>query len=456
MRRLEVKAFRGDQYRAACKVAAVLRDAGHLTFFVGGCVRDALLNRPVHDIDIASSAEPDEVERLFAGRTVNVGKSFGIMIVNQDGVLIDVARFRSDGGYTDGRHPDAVSFSTPERDALRRDFTINALFQEPESGEIVDFVGGREDLRNRLIRAIGDPVERFREDHLRMLRAVRFAAVLGFDLEPETRRAVAGHADWIQSVSEERIFKEITRMLCEAPKPSTGLELLHETGLLRQLLPEVEALRGVAQPPQFHPEGDVWTHTCLMLDSAPAPRSPELAWSLLLHDIGKPATFSVETMSDTGERRIRFRNHAVVGAEIAKEILLRMKCSNDFLHHVATVVSCHMSLHTLPKMRRSTVRRYLGMSEFPTLLEVLHLDLLHSTGDISIWQQMKEVFESFRNEPALPPPLVTGNDLLALGYKSGPAMGGLLRNLYDAQLEGRIHTKEEGIALLKSLSPGFP
>lgn len=443
--------MRDSQYQAALKVAAVLRDAGHQAFFVGGCVRDALLNRPVHDIDIASSASPDEVERLFAGHTVNVGKSFGIIIVSQDGFFIDVARFRSDGGYTDGRHPDEVSFSTPEQDALRRDFTINALFLNPLSGEIVDYVGGREDLQHRLIRAIGDPEERFREDHLRMLRAVRFASVLEFELERETGRAVAGHADWIQSVSAERIFKEFTRMLCEAPKPSSGLELLHETGLLRRILPEVEAMRGVAQPPQFHPEGDVWTHTCLMLDSAPAPRPPELAWSLLLHDIGKPATFSIETMPETGERRIRFKGHADVGREMAKEILLRLKCSNDFLHHVATVVACHMSLHTLCEMRRSTVRRYLGMPEFPTLLEVLHLDLLHSTGDVSIWERMKEVFESFQNEPVLPPRLVTGDDLLALGYKTGPALGECLRKLYDAQLEGKIHTKEEGLDRLKTL-----
>ncbi|MBP5510162.1 MAG: CCA tRNA nucleotidyltransferase [Kiritimatiellae bacterium] len=449
MSRASFKNSRDPQYRAACKVAAVLRDAGYSAFFVGGCVRDALLNRPVHDIDIASSADPDEVERLFAGRTVNVGKSFGIIIVNQDGFFIDVARFRADGGYTDGRHPEGVSFSTPERDAMRRDFTINALFLEPESGEIVDYTGGREDLQNRLVRAIGDPVERFREDHLRMLRAVRFAAVLEFGLEPETRRAVAGHADWIQSVSAERIFKEFTRMLCEAPKPSSGLELLHETGLLRQFLPEVEALRGVLQPPRFHPEGDVWTHTCLMLDGTPAPRSPELAWSLLLHDVGKPATFSVETMPRTGERRIRFKNHAAVGTEITKKILLRMRSSNEFIHHVATVVSCHMSLHTLPQMRSSTVRRYLGMPEFPTLLEVLHLDLLHSTGDVAVWKQLKALFESFQTEPILPPRLVTGNDLLALGYESGPSLGELLRVAYDAQLEGRIRTKEEGLAFLE-------
>jgi len=431
---------------AARDVASVLSKAGHEALFAGGCVRDAWLGRPVKDIDIATSATPDQVEALFPGRTVAVGKAFGVVLVQRNGFAFDVATFRTDGGYSDGRHPDAVCFATPEGDAQRRDFTVNGLFCTPQEGRVVDYVGGVADLEAGVIRAIGEPEARFREDHLRMLRAVRFASVLGFRIDDATLAAVSKHAEWLDTVSVERVSVEFSRLLCESPQPSAGLNLLLETGLLARFLPEVAALHGTAQPPRFHPEGDVWTHTGLMLDELPAPRDAALAWSVLLHDVGKPVTYLEEPDPDAGGMRIRFPCHAPVGAEMAERILQRLRQPTALTETVKAVVLGHMHFVEAERMRRAKLRRFLGSDYFETLLELMRLDVLHSNGDFTSWRFLQSSFESFRSEPVLPPPLVRGRDLLAWGVTPGPAMGRMLEALYDAQLEGTVSTVAEARA----------
>jgi len=437
--------------RAARAVAARLAEAGHAVLFAGGCVRDALLGRPFKDIDVATSATPDQVEALFVGHTVAVGKAFGVVLVLRDGFSFDVATFRTDGAYVDGRHPSGVCFATPEGDAARRDFTVNGLFCDPFSGVVRDEVGGVQDLAARVIRAIGDPAARFREDHLRMLRAVRFVSVLDFTLDPATQAAVAAHAAWLARVSAERIASEMTRLLCESPRPSVGLNLLRETGLLREFLPEVQALHGTQQPPRYHPEGDVWTHTCLMLDEVPAPRDPVLAWSLLLHDIGKPVTFCREVDAAGGEPLIRFPCHAPVGAAMAEAILTRLRQPAARVEQVKAVVAGHMQGVEAEKMRPATLRRFIGNPVFPVLLEVMRADIQHSNKLFGPWLFLKAAFEAYRAEPVLPPPLVRGRDLVAWGIAPGPRMGELLRALYDAQLEGRLTTRDQARVFMATL-----
>jgi poly(A) polymerase len=433
----------GEMVAAAREVARVLIRAGHQALFAGGCVRDALLRRPLKDIDLATSATPDQVESLFAGQTVAVGKAFGVVLVLRGGFTFDVATFRTDGAYVDGRHPGSVTFATSEGDAQRRDFTVNGLFCDPQSGEVTDNVGGLEDLQARVIRAIGEPEARFREDHLRMLRAVRFASMLDFRIEEATREAIAAHAEWLRTVSAERIASEFVRLLCESPRPSAGLNLLRETGLLAQFLPEAAALFGTAQPPQFHPEGDVWTHTCLMLDELPAPRVPELALAVLLHDIGKPATYCEQPGAEEGSLRIRFPCHAPVGAEMAEAILLRLRQPTARVEAVKALVAGHMQFVEAVNMRRAKLRRFLGAGHFPRMLELMRLDILYSNNDFTTWHFLKESFEAFKAEPVLPEPLVRGRDLVAWGVTPGPGMGALLSEVYDAQLEGRVHSVEE-------------
>ena len=433
----------GAVVAAARGVAGELSRAGFQSLFAGGCVRDALLGRPLKDIDLATSATPDQVEALFAGRTVAVGKAFGVVLVLRGGFQFDVATFRTDGAYADGRHPGSVTFATAEGDAQRRDFTVNGLFCDPQSGEVIDHVNGLADLDARVIRAIGEPEARFREDHLRMLRAVRFASVLGFRIEAATLEAVKAHAAWIQTVSAERIASEFVRLLCESPRPSVGLNLLRESGLLAHFLPEAMALHGTGQPPQFHPEGDVWTHTCLMLDELAAPRDPELALAVLLHDIGKPATYCELPGEDAGATRIRFPSHAPVGAEMAEAILTRLRQPSARVEAVKALVAGHMQFVEAAKMRRAKLRRFLGSGCFPRMLELMRLDIRYSNGDFATWQFLKDAFESFKAEPVLPAPLVRGRDLVAWGVAPGPGLGAWLNELYDAQLEGRVTSAAE-------------
>lgn len=416
-------------------VALRLREAGHESYFAGGCVRDALLGRPPKDFDVATAARPDAVERLFP-RTVSVGKAFGVVVVVQDGTPVEVATFRADGPYLDGRHPAGVAFRSAREDALRRDFTINGLFLDPADGQLVDHVGGLDDLRRGVVAAIGEAAARFREDHLRMLRAVRFAAALDFALAPDTAAAVRELAPLVERVSAERIGQELLRCLCEAQRAGEALRLLDALGLLAVVLPEVAAMRGVRQPPRFHPEGDVFTHTALMLDALPPPpRDARLALATLLHDVGKPPTFTLEPGPD-GAPVIRFMRHAPVGARMAERILRRLKLPGALAGDVVAMVGRHMHFAQVCSMRRSTLRRFMGAPTFPHELELARLDALHSNGDLSQHAFAAERFAAFRDEPVLPPPWVGGDDLLALGLRPGPALGKLLRKAYDRQLEG--------------------
>lgn len=424
----------------AIRIVRTLRAAGHTALFAGGCVRDSLLGREPKDFDVATSARPDQVEALFP-KTLAVGKSFGVIVVVGKESSVEVATFRSEGGYADGRHPDRIRFSTPEEDASRRDFTVNGLFaslrEDGREADILDYVGGLEDLAARRIRAIGVPSERFAEDALRMLRAVRFAGSLDFAIDGATLAAIRAESARIHRVSAERIGVETVRMFAESVHAGQALVWLRDSGLLSLVLPEVAAMEGVAQPPQFHPEGDVFTHTRLMLDDLPPPaeRDPRLAMAVLLHDVGKPPTSAIRTMPD-GERRITFQNHAAVGAEMARDILLRLRRPVAFATAVADMVARHMTIVSAPQMRTARLRRFLASPTMALELELARLDILHSCGGFEAWNFTKEAYDRLRAEPKLPRRWVTGADLLAMGMESGPKMGAFLERIFDRQLEG--------------------
>jgi putative nucleotidyltransferase with HDIG domain len=416
-----------------------LREAGHTAYLVGGCVRDLLLGRTPQDFDVATSARPDELLRLFP-RADQVGAHFGVVLVREGGAQVEVATFRSDLGYLDGRHPEGVRFEDgPREDVLRRDFTINALLLDPRSGEVLDYTGGRADLQVKTIRAIGDPESRFREDHLRILRAVRFAARLGFEIESQTFLAIRRLAALIQSVSAERIRDELARILTEGGV-RRGLELLDQTGLLHEILPEAEAMKGVEQPPEFHPEGDVWTHTLMMLEGLRDP-SLELALGVLLHDVGKPPTFRIAG-------RIRFDGHVEEGVKIAHALLGRLRFPNHVIEAVETLIANHMKFRETAHMRESTLKRFMRMPDFEAHMELHRLDCLASHGHLDNYEFVRRKQREVPPEELKPAPLITGRDLIALGMKPGPLFGGVLREIEDAQLEGRISTTEEALRIV--------
>ena len=425
----------------ARSIVAELRSRGHVAWFVGGCVRDLLLGHAPKDYDVATDARPDEVMLLWPG-SEQVGAKFGVVLVNRGGATVEVVTFRSEQAYRDGRHPGEVRFETdPRKDVQRRDFTINAIMLDPFSGEAIDYVGGRTDLAAGIIRAIGDPAARFEEDHLRMLRAVRFAARFGFTIEPATMAAIQRrHAD-IARISAERIREELTRILTEGGA-RRGFELLDETGLLVDVLPEVAAMKGVAQPPEFHPEGDVWTHTLLMLDALDHP-SVTLAWGVLLHDVGKPPTFRVA-------ERIRFDGHVELGVIMAERILTRLRYSTEEIGQVLALVANHMRFSHVQEMRESKLKRFLRMPRFEEHLALHRLDCLSSHGDLTNYRFALERFESAEPEQLRPARLLTGHDLIAAGYRPGPEFSKLLDMVEDAQLEGAIRTREEALELVRS------
>lgn len=429
----------------AFRVSETLAGAGHRAFFAGGCVRDWLLGLPAKDIDIATDASPDEVERLFP-RTHAIGKAFGVIQVVEGEGVYEVASFRRDLDQTDGRHPGRIEPSTPEEDARRRDFTVNGLFLDPANGEILDFVGGLADVRAGVVRAIGDPAERFREDHLRMLRAARFASVLGFAIDPATADAVRARAEDLRKISVERVRGEFTRILTESPRAGDAVELLHGLGLLARILPEFPALRGCGQPPEFHPEGDVWTHTVMMLNELSDP-SPALALAVLLHDIGKPATRTVEN------GRVRFTGHAQVGARIAAAWMKRMKYPNALRERVAGMVDRHMNFMNVPHMKKSTLRRLVGQPSFKEELELHRIDCLCSNGITATHTLLQQVRADYEAEEALPEPWVTGRDLLEVGITEGPEIGEWKRRAYDEQLEGNHASREALLAWVRSQLP---
>jgi len=416
-----------------------LRAAGHTAYLVGGCVRDLLLGRTPNDFDVATSARPDELLRLFP-RADRVGAHFGVVLVHDDGAHVEVATFRSDLEYLDGRHPEAVRFETdPREDALRRDFTINALLFDPITGEVLDFTDGRADLDAKIVRAIGDPETRFREDHLRLMRAVRFAARLGFEIEPRTFAAMRRLAPLIQTVSAERVRDELARILTEGGV-RRGLELMDATGLLHEVLPEIEAMKGVEQPPEFHPEGDVWTHTLIMLEGLRNP-SLELALGVLLHDVGKPPTFRVA-------ERIRFDGHVEEGVKLAHALLNRLRFPNHTIEQVEALIANHMKFRETPHMRESTLKRFIRMPDFEEHMELHRLDCLSSHGHLDNYEFVRRKQIEVPPEELKPKPLITGDDLIAQGMKPGPIFGKLLHEIEDAQLEGRITTREEALDLV--------
>lgn len=433
----------------AVRIIETLRRGGHTAYLVGGYVRDKTRGEPPGDFDIATNAEPDRVRELFPN-TIPVGASFGVVLVIMDGVPYEVATFRSDVGYSDGRHPDAVKFSGPQEDARRRDFTINGMFYDPINDEVIDYVGGRGDIENRVIRAIGDPEARFGEDKLRMLRAVRFAAKLDFEIDPETVEAIKKHSGEIVGVSHERIRDELGKILTDH-NPRRGMELASDLGLLRHVLPEVEKMKGVAQPQEFHPEGDVWTHTMLALDimDKEYPHPPvELAMAVLLHDVGKPPTY-VE------KERIRFDRHSSVGAEMAEKIMRRLRFSKNQQELVTRLVRDHQRFMQVRDMRTSTLKKFLRRENFELHLKLHRIDCLASHGKLDNYEFVLEKLEQFGSageEQLRPPRLIDGNDLIEMGLEPGPQFGEILGKLEDAQLEGAITTRDEAIEFVRRVA----
>jgi poly(A) polymerase len=431
----------GSAAGLARRVAKTLQASGYQAYYVGGCVRDLLLGRPPKDYDIATDATPDRVLQIFPSSR-RVGAHFGVILVTEGDAQAEVATFRSDHAYVDGRRPGRVEFETdPRQDVIRRDFTINALLMAPATGEVTDYVGGRRDLDEHLIRAIGDPERRFDEDHLRMLRAVRFAARFGFEIEPETFTAIRKLHGLICRVSAERIRDELVRILTEGGA-RRGFELLDESGLLKDILPEVAAMKGVEQPPEFHPEGDVWTHTLLMLDGLEQP-TPTLAMGVLLHDIGKPGTFR------RAPDRIRFDGHVEVGVSLAQNIMRRLHFSNSDCEQVLALIANHMRFKDAPQMKESTVKRFLRMERFAEHLELHRLDCANSNGRLETYEMMKARIAETPPEELKPPRVLTGRDLIAAGYHPGPRFSEMLQAVEDAQLEGAVRTRDEALAWVR-------
>ncbi|MDF7799484.1 HD domain-containing protein [Pontiellaceae bacterium B1224] len=437
-----------QQKAAALNVVQQLQDKGYIALFAGGCVRDELLGREPKDYDVATDALPEEVESMFP-KTLPIGKAFGVIAVIDGKEMIEVATFREEIGTLDGRHPESIQFSAAKEDALRRDFTINGMFYDPVQEKLHDYVHGQRDLKNRIITAIGDPAERFREDHLRMLRAVRFTHNLGFTLDPDTEAAIREMAHLIKKISAERIEAELTRTLTDSAKPGDALKHLHELGLMQYTLPELLPTVGQKQPPQFHPEGDVFEHTCLMLnlmaeegpetDQAYSPR--ELAYTVLLHDVGKPATASIGPGTD-GKDRIRFDGHASVSARMAEEILIRLKFPNIEKKSITAAIAGHMRFMDVQKMRTSKLRQLIGAATFDLEMELHRLDCLGSHSKLDNFDYVRCYQQKMADEPILPEPWITGHDLIAMGITEGRLIGKILKEAYEHQMEDQFNSKE--------------
>ena len=429
----------------AVEIVENLRESGHQAYLVGGCVRDLLLGREPADFDVATDATPEQVMRIFP-ETYAVGAQFGVVLVpgfgEDNSQLVEVATLRSDIGYSDGRHPDQVQFTKdPKEDVRRRDFTINGLLLDPVTDQVLDFVGGREDIEAKVIRSIGNPEQRFAEDKLRMLRAVRFAARFSYTIEPATFAAIRKLAPQSLQVSRERIRDELTRILTEG-HARRGFLLLDETGLLHELLPEIEAMKGVAQPQQFHPEGDVFVHTLLLLRHLPPACPPTIAWGALLHDVGKPPTFRV------APDRIRFDDHVEVGVKMAEEICRRLRFSNEDTKQILALVDNHMRFADVQRMKESTFKRFVRLPHFDDHLALHRLDCLASHGDLTLYEFTREKRAAMPPSAMRPTPLVSGDDLISSGYKPGPQFKQILAAIEDGQLEGRLQTKGEAMDMV--------
>jgi putative nucleotidyltransferase with HDIG domain len=433
-----------DSEALAREVIAKLRGVGHQAYLVGGCVRDLLLGVKPKDFDVATDARPDRIMDLFP-RSGRVGAHFGVVLVRDVFDQVEVATFRSDHDYLDGRHPEQVRFeSDPREDVLRRDFTINGLMMDPDTGRVLDFVDGRGDLARGVIRAIGDPYARFREDHLRLLRGIRFAARFGFEIETATFDAMRRDHALILNVAMERVREELVRILIEGGA-RRGFELLDSSGMLLDLLPEVAAMKGVAQPPEYHPEGDVWRHTLLLLEQLCQP-TPTLALAALLHDVGKPPTFRVAD-------RIRFDGHVEEGVRLARGILTRLRFSREEIEQVEALIDNHMRFKDVKRIKESTLKRFLRLPQFEEHLELHRLDVLSSNKRLENYDLAKAKFLEYSAEHLRPEPLMTGADLIGLGYEPGPQFSKILAVLEDAQLEGRIVSQEEAMDLVRDMFP---
>lgn len=427
----------GSPKTVAKKIVARLQKAGFAAFWVGGCVRDFLLGREPWDIDIASDARPEQIEALFK-RTIAVGKKFGVMIVVENEQEFQVATFRSDEDYKDGRRPEKVIFGDARADALRRDFTVNALFYDPISRSTHDWTGGQEDLRAKIIRTIGRPEERFGEDHLRLLRAIRFAAQLNFEIEPDTFTAVKKLAPKISHISAERVRDELLKLF-RPPHAARGLDLLRDSGLMEYVLPELCPTITCAQSPDYHPEGSVYNHIRLMLEQLPPEAPAPLPWSAILHDIGKPPTASL----DKATGAIHFYGHEKIGAEMACQILTRLRFPKKEIDEIVACVRQHMQFKDVKQMRKATLRRLLMRDTFPLELELHKLDCLGSHRSLELYDFLVEQAKELKKKPGIRPPLLTGNDLIAMGMKPGPDMGALLHEIRDKQLSDELKTKRE-------------
>ena len=450
----------------ATSIVETLRQHGRQAYFVGGCVRDLLLGREPADYDVATDATPDEVMRIFP-ETYSVGAQFGVVLVptpeaerrgpnschselasandksavpgHRHKASVEVATFRCDVGYSDGRHPDEVRFSRDAReDVQRRDFTINGLLLDPLTNEVLDFVGGRKDLDAKIIGAIGDPALRFREDKLRMLRGVRFAARFEYSIEPATFSAIQQLAAQIHQVSQERVRDELTRMLIEG-HARRAFELLHDTGLLREVLPEIANMKGVEQPPEFHPEGDVWVHTLLLLEKLPRPCPITLAWGALLHDVGKPPTFR------RAPDRIRFDDHVDVGVKMAEGICRRLRFSNDETKQILALVDNHMRFGDVERMKDSTFKKFIRVPQFDQHLELHRLDCESSHRSLRMYNYTLSKMKELPPEAVRPKPLISGDDLIAAGYAPGEVFKEILGSVEDAQLEGRLRSTDDAM-----------
>ena len=460
----------------AVSIVRQLRSRGHQAFLVGGCVRDLLLGREPADYDVATDATPQQVMRIFP-ETYAVGAQFGVVLVplpqsqrasaeaaqelcesdasgalshaigHQHKACVEVATFRCDLGYSDGRHPDEVRFSRdPREDVQRRDFTINGLLLDPANNTILDFVGGQDDLRAGVIRAIGEPERRFTEDKLRMLRAVRFAARFEYTIAPETFTAIRHLAPAVRQVSRERVRDELTRMLTEG-HARRAFELLDQSGLLHEVLPEIEAMKGVEQPPEFHPEGDVFVHTLLLLEKLPHPCAPTLAWGALLHDVGKPPTFR------RAPDRIRFDNHVSVGVKMAEAICRRLRFSNDDTEQILALVDNHMRFGDVQRMKTSTFKKFIRLPRFDEHLELHRLDSESSHRSLGMYNFTREQMANLPPEDVRPKPLLTGDDLIAAGYLPGPLFKEILSAVEDAQLDGRLRSREDAMRFIEEQFP---
>jgi poly(A) polymerase len=428
--------------KVAREVAARLRESGHIAYFAGGCVRDMVRDLVPKDYDIATDARPEVVQKLFP-RTFAVGAHFGVIIVLENGFQFEVATFRSDDAYIDGRHPSAVHFSSPDEDAQRRDFTINGMFYDPVPEKVIDFVGGCADIDAKLVRAIGDPARRFTEDRLRMLRAVRFATTLDYEIDKTTWEALVANAPSINQISAERIRDELIRIFV-SPNRVRGWDLLDSSGLMRAILPELDAMKGVLQPEQFHPEGDVFVHTRLMLQLLREEVSAPLVFAVLFHDVAKPVTAMVDT---TG--RIRFNDHDRIGAQMTEAIMRRLRFSGAEIEATVEMVRQHMVFKDAPNMRLAKLKRFMARPTFAEELELHRVDCGSSHRMLDNYEFLQHKREEFANEPIIPPPLVRGDDLITLGLKPGPKFGEILEAVETRQLEGTLQTREEALEWVK-------